>query len=222
MKPGYLEEKIRLFLLPIVLALAAVIVLLVVALPQFDQMKVARQVLTDSQKAAAVLQAKLSTLAALDELSQGQTLDAVIKALPLEEPYLESLSNLDALLTRHQIGFSNIKVESAPETILIKFTGSAPLSQIREFIAAANKVLPLSAAAKVEAARANDIYQAEIALRIFFKPPPKTIGRSSDPLPPLTADHLKTLSLLSEFEKIPLPAAGPETDTGGATRLFPE
>lgn len=222
MIPSPLEEKIRLFLLPIVLSLAAVFVLVVVALPQFDQMKVETRVLTDSQKAAAVLQAKLSTLAALDEVSQQQTLETVIKALPLEEPYLESLSNLDALLTRHQIGVSSIKVESTPDTILIKFMGSAPLSQMQGFIADANKILPLSAVAKVEAARTDDIYQAEIALQIFFRPPPKTIGRSSDPLPPLTADHLKTLSLLSEFEKISLPASGPETDAGAAPRLFPE
>lgn len=216
-----LEEKIRLFLLPIVLSLAAIFVLFVVVLPQFDQMKVERRVLTDREKAAAVLQAKLSTLAALDESSQEQSLDTVIGALPLAEPYLESLSNLDALLSRHQIGASNIKVESTPDTILIKFMAAAPLSQIREFIADANKILPLSAIAKVEAARANDIYQAEIALQIFFQPPPKTIGRSSDPLPPLTADHLKTLSLLSEFEKIP-PAVGAEADTSAVTRLFPE
>lgn len=219
---GPLEEKIRAFFLPIVLALAAVCVLLLVAVPQFGQMKIDSQVLSDRQKAAGILQAKLSSLGALDESSQAETLETALSALPLEEPYLEALLNLDTLLIRHQVRVSQIKVESAADNLSIKFMGLGPLSGIRDFIAAADKILPISAVASIEAARADDDYQAEIVVQIFFKPPPTTIGRAADPLPPVTADHLKTLNLLSQFEKIRPPAAGPETDIAGATRLFPE
>lgn len=220
---GSLEEKIRAFFLPIVLGLAAVCVLLLVAVPQFGQMKIDSQVLSDRQKAAGILQAKLSSLGALDESSQAETLETALSALPLEEPYLEALLNLDALLFRHQIRPSQIKVESAADNLSIKFMSSGPLSGIRNFIADADKILPLSAVASIEAARGeNDDYQAGIVVQIFFKPPPTTIGRAADPLPPVTADHLKTLNLLSQFEKIRPPAAGPETDISGATRLFPE
>lgn len=218
-----LQEKIRAFFLPIVLALAAACVLLLLVIPQFGQMKIDSQVLSDRQKAAGILQAKLSTLGTLDESSQAETLETALSALPLEEPYLEALLNLDTLLVRHQIGFSQIKVESAADYLSIKFMSTGLLSDIRNFIADADKILPLSATASIEAARGeNDVYQAGIIVQIFFKPPPETIGRASDPLPPVTADHLKTLNLLSQFEKIRPPAAGPETDIPVATRLFPE
>lgn len=221
---GPLEEKIRAFFLPIVLGLAAVCILLLAAIPQFDQMKIDNQVLSDRQKAANILQAKLSTLGSLDESSQAETLDTALSALPLEEPYLEALLNLDTLLLRHQIGVSQIKVESAADNLSIKFMSTGPLSGIRNFIADADKILPLSATASIEAARIeNDVYQAEISFQIFFKTAPKTIGRASDPLPPITADHLKTLKLLSQFEKIRPASAGDfGSDLIAAPRLFPE
>lgn len=224
MKPtGQLEEKIRAFFVPIVLGLAAIVVLLLLAVPQFDKMKVDEQVLSDRQKAAAILQAKLSTLGALDETAQTQTLETAVAALPLEEPFRQALLNLDTLVSRHQIEVSQIKVEAAADNLSIKFTGAGPLSNIREFVAAADGVLPLSAAASLEAARGVDDYQAEIVVRIFFRPPPTTIGRASDPLPQITADHLKTLNLLSQFEQIRPAASGDSNlDFAGATRLFPE
>lgn len=219
-----MEEKIRAFFLPIVLGLAAACILLLAAIPQFDQMKIDNQVLSDRQKAANILQAKLSTLGALDESSQAETLETALSALPLEEPYLEALLNLDTLLLRHQIKVSQIKVESAADNLSIKLMTAGPLSDIRNFIAAADKILPISAAASIEAARGeNDVYQAEIVVQIFFKPPPKTIGRASDPLPPITADHLKTLNLLSQFEQIrPVSTDDPNSGLSGATRLFSE
>ncbi len=219
---GPLEEKIRAFFLPIALTLGAIFVFLLVTIPQFNQMKVDGQVLSDRQKAANILQAKLSSLGALDEISQGEILETAVSALPLEEPFLEALLNLDTLLIRHQIGVSQIKVESASDNLSIKFMGTGPLSGIRDFIAAADKILPLSAAASIEAARGEDVYQAEIVVKIFFKSPPKTIGRASDPLPQITADHLKTLNLLSRFEKIRPAAGDPNLDFAAAPRLFPE
>ena len=218
-----LEEKIRAFFLPIALVLAAILILLVVTVPQFNQMKVDGLVLSDRQKAITVLQTKLLSLEALDETSQADTLDTALAALPLEEPFRESLLNLDTLLIRHQIGVSQIKVEPAADNLSIKFMTNGPLSGIRNFIADADKILPVSAAASIEAAKRDDVYQAEIVVKFFFKLPPKTIGRASDPLPQITADHLKTLNLLSTFEQIrPASTDDPNLDLAGTTRLFPE
>ena len=226
-----LEEKIRAFFLPIALVLAAILILLVVTVPQFNQLKTDDRVLSDRQKAVSILQTKLSSLEALDEISQGQTLETALSALPLEEPFRESLLNLDTLLIRHQIGVSQIKVEPAADNLSIKFMTNGLLPDIRNFIADADKILPISATASVETARIQDelasdsafVYQAEIVVKFFFKLPPKTIGRASDPLPQITADHLKTLNLLSTFEQIrPASTDDPNLDLAGTTRLFPE
>ena len=224
------EEKIRPFFAPIILGMAALFVLLVIAFPQFNRLKTDNQVLSDRQKAITVLQTKLSSLEALDETSQADTLDTALAALPLEEPFRESLLNLDTLLIRHQIGVSQIKVEPAADNLSIKFTSLGPLSGIRNFIADADKILPISATAFVETARIQDeiasdsafVYQAEIVVKIFFQPPPTTIGRVSDPLPQITADHLKTLGLLTGFERISPPLPDSSSEFTAAPRLFPE
>ncbi len=224
MKPtSSLAEKIRTYFLAIVLALGAIFILLLLVVPQFDRMKIDNQVLSDRQKAAGILQAKLSALEALDETVQSQTLETAVSALSLEEPFREALLNIGTLPGRHQIEVSQIKVDTAADNLSIKFMGTGPLSNIREFIADVDKILPLSTAASIEAVRGEDAYQAEIVVKIFFRPPPETIGRASDPLPQITADHLKTLNLLSQFEQIrPASSGDPNLDFVGAVRLFPE
>lgn len=225
-----LEGKIRPFSLSIILGAAAFGILLIAVAPKFDQLRINGRVLSELQKAVEILETKLSSLETLDENSQAETLETVLAALPLEEPYREVLLNLDTLLARYQIGASKIKIESLPDSLSVKFLSTGPIAGVRNFITDVGAILPISAAVSIQAVRVSDIsasdsasvYQTEIAVKIFFKPPPKFIGRDIDPLPQITADHLKTLSLLSEFEKIPPLAAGPETDTGGAARLFPE
>lgn len=230
--PTPFEDKIRPFFTPIILGAVSLSVLFFVTVPQFGQLKTDGQLLSDRKKSAHLLQAKLAALQSLDESSQAVTLDTALAALPLDEPFRQSLLNLDALLVRHQIIASQIKVESAADNLSIKFIALGPMPSLQNFIAAAGKILPVSAAAAIEASRIQDsvsaspsasVYNAEITVRIFFKPPPRTIGRPSDPVPVLTADHLKTLGLISEFERI-LPASADDLDLNlaGVPRLFPE
>ena len=233
MKPASpFEEKIRAFSLPIILAVTALCVLLIMVVPQFNQLKTDDQLLSDRQKASSILQTKLSSLESLDEASQTVTLNTTLAALPLDEPFRQSLLNLDVLLVRHQINASQIKVESAADNLSIKFIALGSMSSLQNFITAAAKILPISAITDIQSSRIHDsaiasdsasVYQSEISIRIFFKPSPKTIGRTSDPLPQLTADHLKTQGLLSEFEQIQ-PASPDDSNLSlpGASRLFPE
>lgn len=224
-----LEEKIRPFLVPIILGIVTLGVLLIVVFPQFNRLKINNQVLSDRQKAARILDTKLSSLEALDETSQVNTLETALLALPLEEPFRQSLLNLDGLLIRHQIAASQIKVESTADYLSIKFMSVSPMSAVKSFIADADKILPLSAAISIESARIDDasasdsspVYRSAIIVRIFFKSPPKTIGKTSDPLPVLTTDHLKTLELINQFERI-LPSSDDSTPAAAAARLFPE
>lgn len=226
-----LEEKIRPFLLPMILGVTALGILLIAILPQLNRLKINSRDLSDRRKAAEILETKLSSLETLDEISQAETLETVLAALPSEEPFREALLNLDTLLIRHRIGASQIKVESAADYLSIEFTGVAPMSDIKSFISDADNVLPLSATVSIAAARADHpsasdsspVYQSTIIVRILFQSPPQTIGRASDLLPRLTADHLKTLKLLSEFERI-LPASADDSipNTVEVSRLFPE
>lgn len=233
MKPSSpFEEKIRAFSLPIILAVAALCVVLVIVVPQFNQLKTDDQLLSDRQKASSVLQTKLSSLESLDESSQTETLETALSALPLEEPLRQSLLNLGSLLDRHQIAASQIKIEFAADNLLINFIGLGSMSSLQNFITDAGKILPISAIASIQSSKIDDStiasnsasnYGSEILIRIFFKPPPQTIGRSSDPLPQLTADHLKTQGLLSEFEQIqPAPTDDSNLNPPGSSRLFPE
>lgn len=221
------EEKIRPFLAPIILGIVTLGVLLIIVFPRFNRLKINNQVLSDRQKAAGILDTKLSSLEALDETSQVNTLETALLALPPEEPFREALLNLDALLIRHQIASSQIKVESAADYLSIKFMSVSPMSAVKSFIADADKILPLSAAVSIEsgidpsASDSSPVYQSTIIVRIFFKSPPKTIGKTSDPLPVLTADHLKTLELINQFERI-LPSSDDSTPAAAAARLFPE
>lgn len=230
--PTPFEDKIRPFFTPIILGAVSLSVLFFAAVPQFDQLKTDGQLLSDRKKSAHLLQAKLAVLQSLDESSQAVTVDTAVAALPLDEPFRQSLLNLDALLARHQINASQIKVESAADNLSIKIIGTAPMSSLQNFITDANQILPISAVAGIQASRVDNstaasnsasAYSTEIIVQIFFKSPPKTIGRASDPLPQITADHLKTLNLLSRFEQIrPASTDDLESNLAGAPRLFPE
>lgn len=225
------EAKIRPFFAPILIAVLAAVLTLFITVPQFDRLKIDSQLLSDRLKATAVLQTKLAQLKSLDESSQSDTLDAVLAGLPLSEPFRESLLALDTLLARHQIGVSQIKVDSFPDYLTIQFMALGPMSSLYKFITDFDKISPLSASSSIEAARAydpegaasdsTDVYQAKISLRIFFKSPPKTIGRASDPLPVLTAEQLKTLDLVSQLERISPPLEESTSAPPAASRLFP-
>lgn len=233
MKPAAaFEDKIRSFFIPIVLGVISLSVFLFIAAPQFNQLKIDRQALSQVKKAANILQTKLSAVSSLDESSQAETLETALSGLPLGEPFREALLSLDRLPARYQVGIFQVKVESRADYLEIKFMALGPMSSIQKFVAQADRILPISAVVAVEASRIHDsvvasdsssVYQADIAVRVFFKPPPKTIGRPSDPLPVLTADHLTTLELLSEFEQI-LPASADDSTVSfsPAPRLFPE
>lgn len=228
----FFKDKIRLFFTPIIFGVLSLSVILFVAIPRLEQLKTDRRVLFEARKAANILQTKLAALQALDESSQSVTLETALAALPLEDPFRQSLLNLDALLARHQIGASQIKVESSAENLSIKFMGLGPISSLQNFISDAGKILPISAVSSIEVSRIRDsaptsvsasVYNTNIIVKIFFKPPPQTIGRASDPLPILTADHLKTLNLLSQFEQIaPASTDDLKLDLTAAPRLFPE
>lgn len=227
-----LEDKIRSFFIPIVLGIASLCVGLFLAVPQFNQLKTDDQILSDQKKALNLLQTKLSMLQSLDESSQTVTLNTALAVLPLDEPFRESLLSLETLLVRHQISASQIKVETAADNLSIKFTASGLMSSLQNFITDVGKILPISAAASIEASKSYNsetasvsatAYNAEMLVQIFFKSPPKTIGRASDPLPQITADHLKTLNLVSEFEQIqPTTPDDSSSDLNGSPRLFPE
>lgn len=232
MKPtSQFEDKLRPFFAALLLGVVAAVVFLLVAVPQFDKLKITDQVLSDRQKAVSHLAAKLAALAALDETSQTSTLQTLISALPLEEPFRQALLNLDSLLVRHHLGGSQIKVDSGADFLGIKFMAVGPLSSLRQFISDTEKVLPISTTSSLEVSKihqspvasdSSSVYQGEIVVKIFFKSPPQTIGRASDPLPIITSAHLKTLGLLTGFEIISPISTDDAADFTQSPRLFPE
>lgn len=218
------EDKLRQFAAPIIIMAAAAGLVLGAVVPQIGRIRTDRQTLNDAAAAAAALETKAAVLEAIDSRAQADDLEKAVEAVPLWEPYVQSLRLVEALLARQGMVASQLKVDTEKQALSLKFMVSGTMDKIQNFLDDINRALPISGVGTVEALRLTDSqdYRAAAEIKVYFSRAPATIGRAADPLPVMTAQQQAVLKRLNEFEPLGPAEAGVQEPAGeAAERLFP-
>lgn len=218
------EDKLRQFAAPIIIIAAAAGLVLGAVVPQIGKIRTDRQTLNDAAAAAAALETKAAVLEAIDSRAQADDLEKAVEAVPLWEPYIQSLRLVETLLARQGMVASQFKVDTENQALSLKFMVSGTMDKIQNFLDDVNRALPVSGVETVEALRLTDgrDYRAAAEIKVYFSRAPTTIGRAGDPLPVMTAQQQGVLKRLNEFEPLgPAEAGVQEPAREPAERLFP-
>lgn len=173
-----------------------------------------RKKISQVQELNRSLTAKVNVLENSDVNSLDNRLNIATASVPLVSPYQQSLSLLFSLLNKYTLEVSELRFTTVhdKERLLIgvNLTTAGQYTSIEALLKDLNNSIPLVSVNSVKLSRkiqtsaekeqgSTPAYVADISLQVQQDPPPKTIGKPSDPLPPISADLEKTLTALQGF-----------------------
>lgn len=177
--------------------------------PKASQVLMARKNLDQETVRLERLRVKVSDLKSLNEFELSQRAELVLKAVPAGKKFLEVLVNFNKLANNQGVVVESFRVLpgelAATQSGKLTFTVSLLGSQegVKNFLAEAEKSLPLVDIKKVKITTEKDVFQAELNFENYFFSLPATLGKLDSTLPKLTADEEKVLGKLSGFTSFP-------------------
>lgn len=206
-------------LLAIVSVLGSILIIVAAIVPGVQRVLTVRQQDEELKQTAATLTSKVAVLQGTNETNLENQLKTALAALPIVAPYQQTLALLFSLLPAYNLGIIDLKFLSAQgdgAAVDVILTTSGDYDSLKTFVSKLNTSIPLVTTHGVKLTRKveSDEYTAEIALRVQQAPAPKTIGKVSDPLPPISADFEKTLTALQSSQSFGLQTS--QTESGGA------
>lgn len=193
-----------------------------------------RAKVNEMNKIAAMLTSKVNVLESTDEKELEDQIKIAITSLPLVTPYQQSLSMIFSLLTKYGLRISELRfsttLDRGKEQIDVSSAISGDYVSLKSFLTDLNGAAPLVSVKSVKLSRnvgdqqANESpiqsFLVEISMRVHQDPPPKTIGKPSDPLPQISTELEKTLRTLQGLQSYQLQTSGSSGGFMRATTLF--
>ncbi len=227
-----LIELSRLYAGPFLTGLVVVISIFLVLTPSWISLADARRKLADRTPQAQRLANKVAQLSNMDAGQMQDELEKAVRALPTSLPYEATLSLLSTLIEEDHLGVTGLTMLGETrenETVLavdVKVVGS--YDSINQFLTQLEQATPLATVRTIEITQRNSAgegqqiqYQSIVDLAVHQSPPPKTIGKASDPLPSLSSPMQHALDVIADFKTFATGQSGGELTPGKSVgRLF--
>lgn len=184
----------------------AIVVILFVTVGRFGISKVSdlRSQITQGQVEQTILTQKLNLLQELSSVATQGTGFAII-ALPSDNWSLTVISQLKILAGGNGVTLSSIKSGSATTNQLglseadISFTAEGARAQIIFFIKGIAEIAPITSVDKIRFAESTGTVKADITVKSYWAPLPKTIPAVDQPMTDLTSVEKQTLTQISSL-----------------------
>ncbi len=212
-----LMQNRMLWLFPLVVVGVIVISFMLVLLPQLNSLIESREVLKTDEERLERLTQKRTQLESLSETQLGAYYDEATRALPNEKPVALTLMALagiaeaaDVRLMEYDFSPGSLATESAKVETADSGVGVMPVSFVVEgsydalvaMMRLYETTLPLMQLESAEITPlGNDStdLEATLLVKVYYAPPPTTLGKPSDPISDLTPAELDYLQRLSVY-----------------------
>lgn len=197
-----------------------IVVLLFYIVSKFGFMKIKeiKQQINTNKKTISVLSGKLKILQSVSAAYSSGS-DASLTALPDKNPTLSVISQLKLLASSSSVMISDVKSSLPGELadlsyVATSFIAAGTKDSIISFTRAINTIAPISIIEKIDMSTNAGYSEANISIKTYFAPLPKTIPTVTQAVTDLTASEK---SLLSEISILTPPVFGEVVQTEGGS-----
>lgn len=188
-----------------------VIIILFVLVGKFglDQINNIRNQINDAKKNQSVLSEKVNILKNISSVSVEAPADALV-ALPKTNPSLLVMAQINNLIANQPLLLANLGSSPPSEStggmssVLTSFSLSGTKDAIISFVENIDKIAPMSFVQKVDMNGSGNELTADISIKTYFAPLPKTIPTVTQAVTDLTATEKSLLTEISELTEVSL------------------
>ncbi len=221
------QEKLKLFIVPVIAALLSAGILLFVVKPKVGEIFQLRAQVREKEKEVELLAAKVDELEKLDVRDLEAKAKLLNRAIPVDKDVPGAVIGLERLLGEAGLSINSISLspgEVATEAaefgkLEISLDVMGTYSQLINFIKNINKSLRLFSIRNLkvkvltETSLTDPDVSAGFTILTYFAPVPKSAGENlTKPLPVITNEEEQLLIKLSEFRSVSdvlIPTSGP-------------
>lgn len=208
---GFLPFQYRLFLTPVVVFLGVFIAIMTAGRFMVGQLIELRSKISDVNAQNRLLEAKVNTLANLDQNQLNQQVQAASLAVPPDNSTLFALSTIRNIAGNTGITISNFNVaerkkgEKEANSVEVLIDGRGSVSSVISFINGVQKTAPLSKVVEIRMNGARSSASVNLKIVSIWNPVPETFGKIDTPIEDLKVTEKEILDKLTSLQ---LPSGG--------------
>lgn len=206
MRTQFLTAKQNLFLL--FLGIFLVIFTWVFLWPKVNQVFESKKAVDQEKVHLEKIKAKLADLKGLNEFELTERTELSLRVIPSEKKFLEVLSNLSQVANSKGLSMEGFQV--TPGELAVKgenkldfqvsFVGNS--ADVGDFLEESGKVLPIVDIKQVKIDTQDEVTKTGLSLATLFLPLLTSLGSFDSPVPKLTPEEEKVLSMLAGFSSL--------------------